>query len=772
MSFKIGQLKHLSPALINLLCLVLLQICIFSLGWYNQWWTQKNSTNQSQVINSYSEYNQQFKNLETTISANEKNSKLQKLAYQIIMGPLSQYQELNNQKEWKNLINFWNENKFSEVVENNLDERVIGLKGLVASFNGFVTEKNYPTLVRVSSRMKVRELTNDVKSLEASLFAYVKDIEFMQATIRTSNLDEVRKIELNNLLSEIQSSVVNLQKDVESGIQGQTAFKTLSFRIKEVLAAMKPLIAEKTIESTMSFNGNFYWMVSLFLLSIALGIWLLLNEKNNKSQLQSQWENNFLMLSNDAFIKGINPNMSNFSSNFNSTFHQIYNFILKKMQYGQMFQETIPFPTILIDSNLQVRWFNQSLISEWHLENFIRDRESLSWEHFSQLTNMSANDPVIDVIKNQHAGIFKLQVKPIEGEKAVPYQMYVTPYQIGDEKLCLLFFYPLLSLEETIEMQTQSVVGPVRNTLMALLDNKYNEEYSENSKSDYEVGSIEELHFLFNEYYDKNFAEQKELLNQLNDKDIKLQDQYQIVQSLDSNIEQLRRLQIEMKQSIQELKQFIIQSFENVDSVKMNSYELINSFRSHWDKFNILQQHAEKLITIFNCSKEQVQQVSQLKSTTKEVRDAIQAHRSNSIKVIKAMSAFVDKQSQNRNPLYNTWNSTMSELSKLPDFLSSLDRYIQHSEMILGKIVMKLEDSYKNVDESFSLSLQANHPTNINEMVTKFDEIESLKDGLISSLKDVYGLMQEQMKISAKSHENLYYNNLSLELDQDIQRPQ
>jgi len=191
MYFKISQLKNLSPALINLLCLVFLQISIFSIGWYNQWWIKQSSTNQSQIISSYSEYNQKLKNLDISVSSNEKNSKIQKLAYQIIMGPFSQYQDINNQKEWNNLVSFWNENKFSEILENNLEEKIIRLKGMVSSFNGFVTEKNYPTLVRVSSRMKLRELINDVKSLEASLFAYVKDIEFIQATIRTSNLDVV-----------------------------------------------------------------------------------------------------------------------------------------------------------------------------------------------------------------------------------------------------------------------------------------------------------------------------------------------------------------------------------------------------------------------------------------------------------------------------------------------------------------------------------------------------------------------------------------------------
>ena len=301
----------------------------------------------------------------------------------------------------------------------------------------------------------------------------------MQATIRTSNLDEMKKTELNSMISEIQNIINSINKDVSSGLQGQATFKILIGSIRNVLKAIKPIITQKSIDNNHAFSGIFYAVIVVFLFSVLMASWLLINERNQKSHMQNVWENNFLVLLNNTFMKGNNSVSPIFSSSFNATFHQIYNYVLKKMQYGQMFQETIPFPTILIDSNLQVRWFNQSLIGEWQLENFIRDRESLSWEHFSQLTNMSANDPVIDVIKNQHAGIFKLQVKPIESDRAVPYQMYVTPYQIAEEKLCLLFFYPLLSLEETIEMQTQSVVSPVRNTLLALIANNYNREYSQ-----------------------------------------------------------------------------------------------------------------------------------------------------------------------------------------------------------------------------------------------------------------------------------------------------
>jgi len=760
MSFKIKQLKYLSPASLNLTLIIALQVCVFLIGWNNNWWTEKNAISQTQISTLFAKNNEEYKALELLPSSSEKNIKLQKFSYQLIVGPLSQFNEINSTQAWKDLSTYWEENNLDEVVEGNIDEKLQALKSLVSSFNVFVTEKNYPTLMRVSNRMKIRELNSDTKSLEGNLFAYIKDIEFMQATIRTANLDDAKKLELNNALNEIQTAITGLQKDASAGIQGQAVIKTLLGKTKNAINSIRPLVIQNTLKNNVVFNGIFYAMIAIFIFSVVLGTWMLLCERHAKSKMKTQWENDFLILINEAFVKGNNFNSTAFSLNFNSTFNQIYNFILKKMQYGQMFQDTIPFPTILIDSNLQVRWFNQSLIAEWQLENFIKDRESLSWEHFSQLTNMSANDPVIDVIKNQHAGIFKLQVKPIESEKAVPYQMYVTPYQVGEEKLCLLFFYPLLSLEETIEMQTQSVVVPVRNTLTAMIDNKYDLQFSFDSKSDYEIGAIDELHQLFEELYQKKSSESEELLNQLTDKDIKLQDQQQLVQNLDNDIEQLKRLQEEMKQAIHDLKQDIIIAFDNMDSVKLSSSELFYNLKIHWEKFMSLQQNAEKLFAVLSCSKEQVQQMSHLRMSTKEVRDAIQSNRSNALKVIKALSAFVDKQNQNRNPLHNTWNSTMTELAKLPDFLMSLDRYIQHNEMILGKAVMKLEDSYKHIDENISFQSGTNLTFSVSNVSSKFEEIEEIKENLISNLKDVYCLMQQQLKVTAQSHEHLYYNHI------------
>lgn len=767
---KLKKIKNLSPAVLNVVLLTSIYLVMFFTGWYNNWWFTENSKSSSNLTKIYSELNQQLKEIEILPATAERNSKIQKFSYQLIVGPISQHDEITSSKEWVELKSFWEKNNLSEIEDNSLDQQFKRLTNSINNLNAYAVEQKYPTLMRVTSRMQVRNISsNDIKSQDAALFAFSKDIEFMQATIRTANITEDKKNDANNRLGELSTIVAELQKDTKNNLQTHQTFKNLLSKVQNVFTVAKPFIAQSNSASSYTFHSIFYFLIFLFVLSVILGSWMLANEYTAKKKISKVLENNFLSIMNDSFVKSNNLTSNAFSQNFQSTFAQLHNYIQKKMQYGQMFQDTIPFPTILIDANLQVRWFNQSLISEWQIEDFIRERESLSWEHFSQLTNMSTNDPVMDVIRNQHAGIFKLQVKPLNSDAAVPYQMYVTPYQIGEEKLCLLFFYPLLSLEETIEMQTQSVVGPVRSTLLAIVEDRFDENFYANSKSDYEIGAIEDLHNLFGIMQEKNLKASNELMWQLRDRDTKIQDQQQIIQNFDTDIEQLKRLQVEMKNSMQNLKNYIVTSFENIDSVKVGNNELFNQLKNHWDRFTALQQNAEKLFQVYVCTKEQVQQLLQLRGSTKEVRDAIQGHKSNANKVIKAMSAFIDKQNQARNPLYNTWNSTVNELSKIPDFLISLDRYIQQIEMILGKVVMRVEDSYKTIDEAQS---GANSP-NVNLVSTlssfgrNFDEIENLKDSLINSLREVYVLMQQQIKVTSQSHEHLYFNTAMIDAMKD-----
>lgn len=755
----ISKIKKLSPALVNLILLLSIQLVILVAGWHNNWWTKESSNNSGDLSKVYTELNQQLIEIDNLPNSTEKSLKIQKFTYQLIVGPLSQNDEIDSSKQWQELKDFWNKNGLNEVSESNVDQKITRLTNAISNFGNYTEEKKYPTLGRVTSRMKARDISSiDAKSQEAALFAFVKDIEFMQATVRTANIDEAAKTETSAKMNDLLTIIADLQIDIKKSQQTQLIARNLFNKVKSVLLIAKPIIVQSNVTNGKVFHGLFFAFISIFLTSAILGLWILINELSTKQKNKKTFENNFLVLLNESFVKGDVISTNKFSTGFQSTFFQIHNFIQKKMHYGQMFQDTIPFPTILIDSNLQVRWFNQSLVSEWHLEDFIRERESLSWEHFSQLTNMSTSDPVMDVIRNRHAGIFKLQVKPLNSENAVPYQMYVTPYQIGEEKLCLLFFYPLLSLEETIDMQTQAIVGPVRNTLNAMLEKRYDSKFMEHSKSDYEIGSIEDVHRLFDLLYSKNSNASEELLVQLNDRDSKIQDQQQVIHSFDGDIEQLKRLQAEMKQSMQDLKGSIIKSFENVDLLKLGNEEVFQKLKLHWEKFIHLQNGAEKLFSVYQCTREQVQQMIQLKASTKDVREAIQGHKSNATKVIKAMSAFIDKQNQNRSPIYNTWNSTINELAKLPDFLTSLDKYIQHTEMSLGKVVLRIEDSYKAIEDIKIEQSNANVLNMLASFSNNFGEIEEIKERLIESFKEIYVLMQQQVKVTSQSHGHLYSN--------------
>ncbi len=49
--------------------------------------------------------------------------------------------------------------------------------------------------------------------------------------------------------------------------------------------------------------------------------------------------------------------------------------------------------------------------------------------------------------------------------------------------------------------------------------------------------------------------------------------------------------------------------------------------------------------------------------------------------------------------------------------------------------------------------------TTFSSFSNNFTEIENLKEHLIQSLREMYGLMQQQIKVASKSHEHLYYNS-------------
>jgi len=118
----------------------------------------------------------------------------------------------------------------------------------------------------------------------------------------------------------------------------------------------------------------------------------------------------------------------NFSPEFKNELDKYRDYVHKRMTYGSIFQEAMPFASILLDSNLNLVWGNSHFYSQWQLQNFNQDGDdSLTWDFLQRFTDLEDNSSMLSALRLSSAGVYKIQVKNYSMAKAIPYEMHVSP---------------------------------------------------------------------------------------------------------------------------------------------------------------------------------------------------------------------------------------------------------------------------------------------------------------------------------------------------------
>ncbi len=96
-----------------------------------------------------------------------------------------------------------------------------------------------------------------------------------------------------------------------------------------------------------------------------------------------------------------------------------------------------------------------------------------------------------------------------------PYEMFVSPVKNQGQKKIMLFFYPLLSMRETIQDQAVSIVNPIDKTLRLFMDDSFAAADKQQLRKEYEVGGIEGMLDMFEKFYGKKESEKAQLINKI-----------------------------------------------------------------------------------------------------------------------------------------------------------------------------------------------------------------------------------------------------------------
>ncbi|MBL6988389.1 MAG: hypothetical protein ISR65_01350 [Bacteriovoracaceae bacterium] len=624
----------------------------------------------------------------------------------------------------------------------------------VTSFENLVVSNGWRTLTRIAKRAKSK--INKRKKLNVNRFSYkrlkaldrgiTQDIRIMRNVTEASVLSRKDKNSIILKLKTLKTEQQMINKYLSGLKEFNAVFTKCQTNFKAWLNKVTPQVAYKKIQMEKESKWFLYILISLTCLliaSFAFGLYLTKMEAKTNLRRGEQ----FVI---DTLKEGIIPLESNLddkllSKSFKLELEKYHEYVQKRMSFGSIFQEAIPFSYLLLDYNLNIVWANQLFYENWDLENLDNSDASISWDYLQKFTNLGEYDPVLSALNEGIAGIYQIQIRTRLNQTSVPYEMYVAPIEYAEQKKIMIFFYPLRSLEETITNQTKSMVTPLNKTLEALSSNGFTEKFREKIKVDFENAGIPQLYGKFLDY--NYYVEQQKvgLLNEVERLENSLFDQLKTMDDLQNLINDQANLHAGALRQLVEAKEGIIAILELRGDVEHLTDNSITTSGHVLKNYNELIDYTTNLTNSVSDNKMAFEKVTDVRDTIKNLKAQIEDFKSRIIESLNQALIFQRNTDANEG-LDRSLKKIKLEIKGSDQLLHQLGKVIVSLDVGLSKIELLMnKDEVRNLSslhENFDKysELVESDRTAMNEMK---DSGVSKDETMISNLKELYDKLHE-----------------------------
>lgn len=441
----------------------------------------------------------------------------------------------------------------------------------INNFESYVSSNNWNTLTRTSRRVQSRVTperlrSSDFYTLDRLLditSSFERDFELMRNVTTNSVLSNENK---NNILTQLDTfrpELDMLRKYVDQLKVFKADFSRFETSYQAWLTQIEPAIALRRIEFEQSSQTILFAFLGTiaFVFFALIGGYLVYSFSQRKTHKKIE---NLISATIKERLLPIEVNGSGlFSKDFDLELAKYREYVHKRMSFGTIFQEAMPFSSILLDSNLNVVWANSLFFEHWDMTKSEIEDGSTTWDYLQQFTNLGEDDPVLQALNQSLAGIYHIQVRRQANQASQPYEMYVSPVEYAGQKRIMIIFYPLSSMEQTLADQTKSLVGPVLRSLDALSEGVWNGEFEHKIAKDFDIAGIPHVFQKFSSYF-KVVTEQKDEL---------LREMESLVERYKAKVSQLNQVQAQVTAQ-KELQDKILLEFQKVKEDIINIVEV------------------------------------------------------------------------------------------------------------------------------------------------------------------------------------------------------
>ena len=678
----------------------------------------------------------EFEKLEKNIK--ELDSEIIKAGSADIVGELAKYREIVSQI----------------VVMPDVHEVLSIFSKKITAFSEVANKNSWKNLAKSSSRISQRlsgaaaRPATFFARMETSVADIEKELNYMRDLTERANLSAADKTFIHTKLGAMRPEYELLSRFAgvwKLYLDGHSAFsRAYADWVKDAgeKIGLKSIKKEKV--SQQYYYSN---ILGLGLILIAIIFIPFVSKSANRArknlkeaELINQLKGSFLGHQNSENIFS--------SENNRREFDKVQDYVLKRMSFGTIFQDSIPFPTLILDSNLAMVWCNTHFMEKWSLGH-IQNGESISWDYLRKNTNMDDVEPLNNALNHHIAGIYQVQLIKKDQDNSdttEPFEMYVSPIEYQGQTRITVIFYPLASMEQTISDQARSLMGPIRKTLDSLNSGRIQDAFEEQVYADYKLAGISEIYEKFIQLSDQHETVKHGLLEQIEDCENQICDLLKVITDSMSKIQEQKEKLTNTNHAFVDIKNSIIASVEERAKIQAINEELLNIVKQKDNKLSGSTKALIELKSIKDDTAKVVENVRGLRAPLKETKILLEDSKGRIGQNLDMLLSSTNSKLDGKNLEYlkrvkEEFENMVSINSKLASWLPVLDLSFSKLEILFSQrnneIIPNELLNHNDVTDSESFSFQAR----------KVDHNLNLVDAkIISTLKEFYSSIQAMKK--------------------------
>ncbi|QDK40563.1 hypothetical protein DOM21_03665 [Bacteriovorax stolpii] len=630
------------------------------------------------------------------------------------------------------------------------------LNSKVSNFENFVTEKKWPTLTRMSINLRMR-LTPS-RLMNGGLYNFDRtqnlaqsvnnDLEAMTNFTEASGLPVDIKAAIVNRIKTLKNEAANLDSYVESHTKFNRLYKEFSTSYVAWFKMVEPEIALKKIQFEKSSQTVFYSLIAVFaglVASVVLGFAIY-----NFSAKHASGKTEKLVI--DTIKDGLLPveskQIAEFSPEFNLEFDKYRDYAHKRMAFGSIFQEAVPFATILLDSNLNMVWGNSHFYEEWQLQNFKEDEDSLTWDFLQRFTSLEDNSSILSALRMSTPGKYKIQVKSNTMAKAMPYEMHVSPVEYSNQKRIMVIFYPMVEAQQNLDAQKSAITLPIMKALELQIEEKMTTEARNELRIAAEKAGVSDLYSKLNQYIEKAESIQDELNREIEALEVKTGEHRNTAGEMRKSLVASFETQRASIERYGQFKNAVATVIDSRDQLEEQFKYAMNSSRELFKDQNRIFSVAEKAEKNVDDYIKSLKTITTLKSEFKDLKVSVDDFKGRIIQVLDQLLIFQSHENDTQR-VDQFLGKIKIEMKGFEKVLQSFGEVVTQLDVTVTKVDMMVESREKVDLDGIRYRMESikNNLENVQFSASKIAQASHSKDDeMINTLKILISNMKSEMK--------------------------